>query len=225
VNNNPANSTSNLRLIIAPALISLALTLLRLLGELQHWPGKWFSTETGGILPSGFTWLIGISWLPIPFGVYFAVKLAAIGQKPSGTAKAVAYPILGLLITLGGLFGVTSRIPVRFPYILIVIWLVMAIAAVLQFPGWSALAKVLLTYGLAARVPVVVVMFLAMRGNWGTHYDYVGITLPSQMDFWPRFLWLAFFPQMVFWVGFTILIGSLFGGLAYVAWGRLKHSP
>jgi hypothetical protein len=101
----------------------------------------------------------------------------------------------------------------------------MAIAAISQFPGWPALAKVLLAYGLAARIPIVLVMLLAMHGNWGTHYDYVGITLPSPMDFWSRFFWLAFFPQTVFWVGFTILIGSLSGSLAYVTWCRQKHSP
>jgi hypothetical protein len=43
-------------------------------------------------------------------------------------------------------------------------------------------------YGLAARIPVVVVMFLAMAGNWGTHYDYVGAPEPFQMALWPRIL-------------------------------------
>jgi hypothetical protein len=34
------------------------------------------------------------------------------------------------------------------------------------------------------------------------------------MPLLPRFLWLAFFPQLVFWVGFTILIGSVAGVVA-----------
>jgi hypothetical protein len=34
------------------------------------------------------------------------------------------------------------------------------------------------------------------------------------MGFWRGFFWLAFFPQLVFWVGFTILIGSLSGSIA-----------
>ena len=59
-------------------------------------------------------------------------------------------------------------------------------------------------------------MLLAMRGNWGTHYDYVGVPFALQLSFWPRFFWLAFFPQLVFWVGFTILIGTLAGSLAIV---------
>ena len=64
--------------------------------------------------------------------------------------------------------------------------------------------------------PVVVIMLLAMRGNWGTHYDYVGMPSAFQMALGPRFLWLAFFPQLVFWVGFTILMGTLAGSLAVV---------
>jgi hypothetical protein len=72
-------------------------------------------------------------------------------------------------------------------------------------------------YGLAARIPVVVVMFLAMLGNWGTHYDYVGMPAPFQMPFWPGFFWLAFFPQLIFWVSFTIVLGVLSGSIAFAS--------
>src|SRR5260370_8923741 len=37
--------------------------------------------------------------------------------------------------------------------------------------AWPALGRTLLVYGLAARVPVVLVMLAAIRGNWMTHYD------------------------------------------------------
>jgi hypothetical protein len=56
-------------------------------------------------------------------------------------------------------------------------------------------------------------MFFAMRGGWGTHYDYVGMGAEFQMPLVPRFLWLAFFPQFVFWVGQTVIVGSLSAGL------------
>jgi hypothetical protein len=53
----------SLRVIFAPILITLAVTILRLIGEMRRWPAKWFSPETGGIVPSGVSWVIGITWL------------------------------------------------------------------------------------------------------------------------------------------------------------------
>jgi hypothetical protein len=40
-------------------------------------------------------------------------------------------------------------------------------------PGklWRNLFKTLVIYGLAARIPVIIIMGLAIYGNWGTHYD------------------------------------------------------
>jgi len=113
---------------------------------------------------------------------------------------------LGLLV-----FGGLRLVPLGFPQFLIVVWLVMALAAALQWPTWPALAKTMLVYGLLSRVPVVIIMLFAMRGGWGTHYDYVGLSRPLLLPPWPRFVWLAFFPQLVFWVGFTVLAGSLAG--------------
>lgn len=42
-----------------------------------------------------------------------------------------------------------------------------------EIPGgiWKNLMKTLFLYGLAARIPVILVMGLAIVGNWGTHYD------------------------------------------------------
>src|SRR5262249_36648034 len=85
---NSANEPGLLRMIAVPALISLAVTLLRLTGELEHWSPKWFSSETGGIAPSGMSWLIGISWLAVPFGAYFGFRLVAAGRGPVSLLKA-----------------------------------------------------------------------------------------------------------------------------------------
>lgn len=202
------------RLIFIPALLSFGVTILRLIGERQHWSTRWFSTETGGPVPSGISWLIGITWLAFPFGVYFALKLVAAGHGPRRTAKAVGYAFTGLVILLL-VYSFLPRLTVGFPRILIFIWLAMAIPAAIQLLGWPELFKTLLAYGFAARIPVVIVMFFAMRGDWGTHYDYVGMPEQFQMPFWPRFFWLAFFPQLVFWVAFTILMGSLTGSIAF----------
>ena len=48
-------------------------------------------------------------------------------------------------------------------------------------PALLSLGRTLLAYGLAARIPVAGIMFLAMMGRWGTHYDYVGMPPEFQM--------------------------------------------
>jgi len=204
------------KLILVPSLISLVVTLLRLTGELEHWSDKWFSTETGGIIPSGVSWVFGITWLALPFGIYFALKLSADGQFPQHLGRAGLCAVLGLIIGWGGLRFIPPLVRIGFPRILIVIWLIMVVAAGIQLPGWRALFRTLFAYGLASRIPVVFVMFFAMHGDWGTHYDYVGMPPQFQMSFVREFFWLAFFPQLVFWVAFTILIGSV-GGIIAVA--------
>jgi hypothetical protein len=200
---------STLKLILVPSLVSLGVTLLRLTGELNQWSPRWFSTHTGGITPSGVSWVIGITWLAVPFGAYFGWRLAAAGDGPIvSVRKALLIVLLSLAVYRVGM----SLIPaVGFPRVLVFVWLVMAVAAAIQHFVWPSLYKTLLYYGLASRIPVVVVMFLAMLYDWGTHYDYVGMPPQFSMDLLPRFLWLAFFPQLVFWVGFTILIGSVAG--------------
>ena len=207
------------RLILFPAILSLAVTLLRLIGELRNWSETWFSKETGGVVPSGVSWIVGITWLAIPFGIYFALKLASAGRGPRSIRKALVYALIGLII-MRLPFLVLSWFPLAFPQVLIVIWLFMALAAVLQYVAWPDLFQVLLAYGMGARIPVVVVMFLAMLGNWGTHYDYVGMPQQFQMSLVPKFFWLAFFPQLIFWVGFTILLGSVAGGLTTALFAR-----
>lgn len=212
-------SVSIARLIFVPAVISMAVTVLRLVGELQHWSGRWFSTETGGILPGGVSWLIGITWMAPLFGIYFALRLAP-ERGPANAARAVGCSLAGLIVLILFRFVVLPRLNTGFPRMLIFIWLAMAVPALLQAFGWPALFKTLLAYGLAARGPVVVVMFFAMRGDWGTHYDYVGMPEEFQMPFWPRFFWLAFFPQLIFWVAFTILTGALTGTIAGAIFGK-----
>ena len=51
-------TSSTWELIRIPAMITLVVTVLRLLGELQHWSPFWFNSQPGG---GGA--LIGIVWL------------------------------------------------------------------------------------------------------------------------------------------------------------------
>lgn len=80
-------------------------------------------------------------------------------------------------------------------------------------PGtlWKNLAKTLFAYGLAARIPVIIIMGLAIFGDWGTHYD----AFPPEFPAWgPGMLFLVggVVTQLVVWVGiWTTGIGTLVG--------------
>ena len=203
-------SVSIVSLITVPALITLAITILRLEGELRHWGQPWFNSAAGG----GAAW-VGISWLPIIFGPYFAYKLAAAGEGPARMGKAAGYMALGLVVfVLAGFwaFSMLSHPPVS--KMVVVGFAIMLIAAFIPGMGWRSLGNTLIAYAFAARIPVLIVMFLAMRGNggagWGTHYDAVA-PMFSSAPFATKFLYEAILPQMTLWIGYTVVLGSLLG--------------
>ena len=202
------------RLIMYPAIITLAVTLLRLAGELLHGPAILFSRSSGGGAA-----IIGISWLPFIFGPYFAVKLYDRNQMPSGFAKTIIFALAGFVVLgCGGMVAFSPTI--QFTGHVVVGLALMVGAAALQYIPWKALAQTLIAYGYLARVPVAIVMFFAMKGHWGTHYD----TVPApydQLAFWPKYLYLAIAPQLVMWVVYTMTVGTLFGGI-YAAIVRRK---
>jgi len=201
-------SISISRLIFIPAVITLAVTLLRLVGELQHWPRALFNPDAGG--PGA---LIGISWLPLVFGIYFALKLTEAGDGPASPLRALLHVVIGVVVGIGG--GVVwAKLSPGFYGQLLSVCVMFPIAAAIQYPAWPALCKTLLAYALAARIPVAILMFFAMRGNWGTHYDALPPNPPVELNqFWPKYLWLALLPQLTVWIGMTVLSGSLTGSI------------
>jgi len=212
----PTKPLSIPRVVAIPGLLTLGVTILRLVGELRHWSKVWFNPEVGG------AWaIVGIVWLVPVFGIYFARKLAAAGHGPKSPKLAVQFAGLGVLVVLVAvLFGV--RAPISNPFLRAVffLWMPFLTAALLQLYAWPALAKTLFAYAFTARVPVAILMFFALWGQWGTHYDAVPENLP-EMSFALKYLWLGLLPQLVFWVGFTVLVGSLAGNVSLA----LKQSP
>jgi hypothetical protein len=89
-------------------------------------------------------------------------------------------------------------------------------AIAVAWNGWPALAKTLLSYGLAARIPVAIVMLIAIFGNWGTHYD---VTPPDwqypDMGPLPKWFLIGLVPQLTLWVYLTVVGGMILGGLVY----------
>src|SRR5689334_17445683 len=87
------------QLIFIPAVITLAVTLLRLVGELLHWPRALFNPDPGG--PGA---LVGISWLPLVFGIYFALRLIEVGATPTSPLRALLHVIAGAAVGILGTF-------------------------------------------------------------------------------------------------------------------------
>lgn len=205
-------------LILIPAVITLGVTLLRLIGELEHWPSALFNRSAGG----GGS-IVGISWLPLVFGVYFALKLTAAGKSPASAGRAIGFSLIGVVLLVGGAFllAPADATNIRFPGQQIAGLVLMAGSAAPPFLAWPALAKVLLAYGYAARIPVLIIMYFSIKGNWDTHYSLgpPGVEFPS---FWSKFLQIAVLPQMILWVAFTILAGSLVGSITALARRRKR---
>ena len=195
------------RLIVVPAVITLAVTLLRLIGELQHWSPRLFSREAGG---AGA--LVGIVWLVPIFGIYFAIRLNKAGQGPASRGRAIGFAVAALLVGAVLVFAISSLSPN------IVATIVLANVASfiplwIAYRGWPELGKAEALYGLAARIPVVVVMFVAMAANWGTHYELGPPGFP-EMNLVAKWFVIGLLPQLSAWIAFTVIVGSIFGSLA-----------
>ena len=203
---------SIVQLILVPSLITLAITVLRLEGELHHWGSPWFNNSAGG---GGA--IVGISWLPIIFGPYFALKLASSGEGTSSYGKAFTTTIGGLVVmVLAGFLLVKSG---NSAVLAILGFLLTLVAAFVARVGWRSLGSTLIAYAFAARIPVLIVMFVAMSGGWGTHYDAVEARFAAA-PLWTKFFYEAFLPQMMLWIGYTVVVGSLFGEIIAAIFAR-----
>jgi len=211
------DSLSLKSLILTPAVITLAVTILRLIGELQGWSPRFFSRAAGG---AGA--IVGIVWLVPVFGIYFAWKLAKAGATP-GAGRVIGHGVLAfglMVLTIVVVSKTIANQQAQFGVYL----LASIIAAAISYRGWPALGRVLLAYGLAARVPVALVMLAAIFANWGTHYDVAPPNLPEMAPLQKWFM-IGFIPQMFLWIPFTIYLGAVFGGLALLAARRRREAP
>ncbi len=211
---------STWRLILVPAVISLAVTLLRLAGELGHLSKLFFNSQAGGLWA-----IVGITWLAPVFGVYFAVKMVRAGAGPASLLRAVGIGVLGWVVMFAGqVLAARYVFPHGFKVGLIAVWASYGLAGLLQWAGWPRLFKVLFAYAYAARVPVTVVMLLAFWRHWGTHYDAFPPHWTSA-GVWSDFFWLGFVPQLTLWAGYTIAAGALFGSLTACVLRLFRRAP
>ena len=207
-------NTLNLRqLVLVPALISLGVTLLRLVGELNRWSPLLFGREAGG---GGA--IVGISWLIPIFGIYFALKLGRMGHRPTSgwrtasaslLAVAVAAVVIVAMYLIGQSFALQAASGV----------LGSLAALYVMSKSWPALFKTLLCYAFAVRIPVAIVMLFAIYGNWGTHYELGPPGMPEMAPF-VKWVAIGLIPQMTAWIATTVVFGSLFGGIAVALAGK-----
>jgi hypothetical protein len=195
-------------LLVVPTLITLAVTVLRLVGEMARWSPALFNREAGGPLS-----LVGIVWLIPVFGVVFALRLLRAGEGPSHAGMAAGWAAAGFALNTALLVAAIKVFPTS-PVAQLAVFGVGSWAAIaLARPGWPALWRVLLAYGFAARIPVLVVMLFAIFREWDSHYAKPRPDFPP-MGHWGLFWWTAFLPQMSIWIYLTVVLGILSGAAA-----------
>jgi hypothetical protein len=195
-----------LRLIAAPAVITLAITLLRLTGELRGWAPAWFGAD-----PGGGAAVVGIGWLIPLFGAWFGWRLARAGARPASTARAILLPLAGLVLVAGTFYFVVTVAGTTTLGFAITLT-ALPLCSLLALPAWPALWRTNLAYGLAARLAVVVVTVIAVSQGWNTHYEKLAPGSPA-VSAAARTAILAG-AQIGIWVPLTILLGGLTGGIA-----------
>ena len=205
-------------MILVPAVITLAVTILRLVGELNGWSPALFNSEAGG---GGA--IVGITWLVPVFGIYFALKLARSGNAPASAGRVLAYSAAGLAAAVAIIVGGGQLVGENYPVAMLVPAAAGIVGMTISCRGWCALGRILFYYALAARIPVILITLPAVLGSWGTHYDATPPGFP-EMGVLGKFFWSGVVPQLTIWVAYTMVVGALFGGIALLVTGRRKSA-
>jgi hypothetical protein len=206
------------QLILVPAVITLAVTLLRLVGELQNWSPTLFSREPGG----GGS-VVGISWLVPIFGAWFGWTLARSGERVGSLGRALGLIVLAIAIMpLAGFVASRLGVPELSPATLVLYAVISIVGLFLALRAWPALGRTLLAYALAARIPVALLMLVAILANWGTHYDVLPPGAPDMPNPFAKWFMIGLLPQMTIWLWYTVAIGGLFGVVAGAIAGRRR---
>jgi hypothetical protein len=182
--------------------VTLAITALRLTGELLDWTPAFFNRSVGG---GGA--IVGIIWLVPIFGAYFGYRLASQPLGPPAIGRALgwdlaAMAVLASFLALG--FSRPTASVSQFLAIGVGCWAAIAVA----WRGWPLLVATLLRYGLLARLPVTVVILLGILGDWKTHYDTPPPGLP-EMGPVARWVAIGVIPQLTLWMAVTTVLGLL----------------
>lgn len=198
------------RLILWPSVLTLGVSIVRLVGEVQGW----ITNASGG----GGT-LLGITWLIFVFGAWFGFRLSRTGSEPK-RRPAPVWTLVPVLAVIGTFFfrmrgvDLQDTSPAAEASLRETLRLAAMVAgggALLGFVVWPRLALALLVYGLIARTGVMVITWLAKASGWNTHYTKLG---PAGIEKdMAETLASTGFAQFGFWVPVTVVFGMLLGSL------------
>lgn len=218
-----AKAPGTLSLVLVPALLTLVISVVRLCGEIFGWHGLLFGTPEAG----GGQGLLGISWLIFVFGLWFGLRLQRAGRGPASRGKALVLSLVAVGVLAGGMPALQAAGVMWFPdaehpgEARGLGWMLglMGVACVVSFVAWGRAGRTLLVYGLLARLPVVAITWIALRQpDWNTHYTKIPafFTNVAEADR-AGFLMM---PQLTFWPGLTVLLGTAMACLGSYLGGR-----
>ena len=145
------------RAVWTAAAVSLLVTLVRLLGELQHWHPAVFGTGAGGDNSP-----LGITWLVLPFGFWFGRALAKNGSRPASLGKTALFCLLGIGLTVG-VFALAVTQIADWQLRMLVLGGGTAACGLIALIAWPRMWMTLVAYGFLARLPVLAA--LGMKGR------------------------------------------------------------
>lgn len=215
-----------LSLVLVPALLTLVVTIVRLVGERSGWAPQLFNANGPG--PEQQQGMFGITVLIPVFGFWFGFKLRRDTGGPANLLGSVLQYLIAAGIFVGGVFAVTTLgwlvMPTEKqpgpPVGMGVMAGLLGVTFLVVLTAWPRLSAALLVYALLARLPVVAITFLAVANDWGTHYEKLpsSFQVPEGMD---KALFLSM-PQLTFWPVATMLVGGLCGCLGAALAGKKK---
>ena len=204
-------------LLLWPTLLTLAVTLLRFVGELQGWVAR---ASSAAFPAAGCRRSASPGWLPSWASTSAGACSAWASALPRRRSpSACPRPPSSLARSWPSWRDASSTPPGR-PTSRCGRWRALAVAGVV-FAAWPALGRILLVYACAARLPVVLVMAVAIwRGPAGTHYDLPPPGFPGMLAFGRWCGPVALLPQSTIWVAWTMATGALGGALGWLAASR-----
>ncbi len=194
------------RAVLVAGIITLALTAVRLYGELEGWDPEFFNREAGGGMA-----LVGIAWLVPIFGLWFGARLARNGRGPARTGRAIAMPLIGFALVVGVFALQFNVLKLEGQAASMLLFVTGPVCALFGVFAWPALAGTNFGYGLLARLPIVVITYWAISRGWDVHHVK---TRPDSTIAEADKAFVLSMAQMTLWIPFTILVGGFFGGIA-----------
>jgi hypothetical protein len=191
-------------LLLVAGILTLVVSLLRLLGERKGWDAHWFNPEAGKLAGFGIVWLIPI------FGFLFGRRLAKSGSVPRFVTSFFVPMFAALALFFAGVYCNSQFEAQELRDALRYVYFGGPVLALAGLFVWPRAFTACLLYGVLARVPVVVLQYLDIQNGWQTHYGKVHPGMGADMSADDR-LWILTLAQAGFWLPFTVLLA---GGMA-----------